>query len=62
MQIERSRTSALCWKTAKMSLLTLKSGVVKLASIRAPRDQHVVVVFNGTPEADEQAEKLVAQG
>jgi hypothetical protein len=34
----------------------------KLETIRAQKSQHVVVVFNGTPEADEQAEKLFAQG
>ena len=45
-----------------MSLLTLKGRVEKLESFRAQKDHHVVVVFNGTPDADEQAEKLVAQG
>ena len=45
-----------------MNLLTLKRKVEKLESIRAQKSQHVVVVFNGTPEADEQAEKLIAQG
>ncbi len=45
-----------------MSLLTLKRRVEKLESIRAQKSQHVVVVFNGTPEADAQAEKLMAQG
>ena len=45
-----------------MSLLTLKRRVEKLESIRAQKSQHVVVVFNGTPEADEQAEKLIEQG
>ena len=45
-----------------MSLQTLKRRVEKLEAIRAQKSQHVVVVFNGTPEADEQAEKLFAQG
>ena len=45
-----------------MSLLTLKRRVEKLGSIRAQKNQHVVVVFNGTPEADEQSEKLITQG
>ena len=46
-----------------MSLLTLKRRVEKLESIRAQkRSQHVVVVFNGTPEADEQADKLIEHG
>ena len=45
-----------------MILLTLKRRVEKLESIRAQKSQHVVVVFNGTPEADEQADKLIEQG
>ena len=45
-----------------MSLLTLKRRVEKLESIRAQKSQHVVVVFFGTPESDEQSEKLIAQG
>ena len=45
-----------------MSLLTLRRRVEKLESIRTQKSQHVVVVFNGTPEADEQAEKLIEQG
>ena len=45
-----------------MSLLTLKRRVEKLESIRVQKNQHVVVVFFGTPEADEQSEKLIAQG
>ena len=45
-----------------MSLLALKRRVKKLESIRAQKSQHVVVIFNGTPEADEQAEKLIEQG
>ena len=45
-----------------MRLLSLKSKVQKLESIRAQKSQHVVVVFFGTPESDEQSEKLIAQG
>ena len=45
-----------------MGLLALKRRVEKLESIRVQKSQHVVVVFNGTPEADEQAEKLIEQG
>ena len=45
-----------------MSLLTLKRRVEKLESIRAQKSQHVVVVFNGTSDADEQSEKFIAQG
>ena len=45
-----------------MSLKTLKRRVEKLEATRAQKGRHVVVVFNGTPEANEQAEKLIAQG
>ena len=45
-----------------MSLSALKRRVEKLESTRAQKSQHVIVVFNGTPEADEQSEKLIAQG
>jgi len=45
-----------------MSLQKLKRRVEKLEAVRAQKAQHVVVVFNGTPEANEQAEKLIAQG
>ena len=45
-----------------MSLLTLKSRVVKLELIRAQKDQHAVIVFFGTPDADGNAERLVAEG
>ena len=45
-----------------MSLLALKRRVEKLESIRAQKSQHVVVAFNGTSDADEQSEKLIAQG
>ena len=45
-----------------MSLQKLKRRVEKLEAVRDQKAQHVVVVFNGTPEADEQAEKLFAQG
>ena len=45
-----------------MSLLTLKRRVKKLESIRAQKSQHVVVVFNSTPEADAEAERLLYEG
>ena len=44
------------------SLTSQRRRVAKLESIRAQKSQHVVVVFFGTPEADEQSEKLIAQG
>ena len=47
---------------ANTSLTSQRRRVAKLESIRAQNSQHVVVVFFGTPEADEQAEKLIAQG
>ena len=45
-----------------MSLWTLKRRVERLESICAQKSQHVVLVFSGTPEADEQAERLIEQG
>ena len=45
-----------------MSLWTLKRRVERLESICAQKSQHVVVIFFGTPEADEQSEKLITQG
>ena len=45
-----------------MSLQTLKRRVEKLEAIRAQKGQHVVLVFSGTPEADEHAERLIEQG
>ena len=45
-----------------MSLQTLKRRVEKLEAIRAQKGQHVVLVFSGTPEADEQAERRIEQG
>ena len=45
-----------------MSLQTLNKRVQKLEAIRAQKGQHVVLVFSGTPEADEQAERLIEQG
>jgi len=45
-----------------MSLQTLNRRVQKLEAIRAQKGQHVVLVFSGTPEADEQAERLIEQG
>lgn len=45
-----------------MSLWTLKRRVERLESVRAQKSQHVVIIFFGTPEADEQSEKLITQG
>jgi hypothetical protein len=45
-----------------MSLQTLKRRVQKLEAIRAQKSRHVVVVFLGTTEADEQTVKLIEQG
>ena len=45
-----------------MSLQKLKRRVEKLEAIRAQKSQHVVVVFNGTPEADADADRLVEEG
>jgi hypothetical protein len=45
-----------------ITIQALRYRVEKLESIRAQKSLHVVVVFNGTPEADEQAEKLITQG
>ena len=45
-----------------MSLQKLKRRVEKLEAVRDQKAQHVVVVFNGTPEADEQAKRLIVQG
>ncbi len=44
------------------SLTSQRRRVAKLESIRAQKSQHVVVIFFGTPEADEQSEKLITQG
>jgi hypothetical protein len=43
-------------------LLSLKSKVQKLESIRAQKSQHVVVVFIGTPEADANADRRIEEG
>ena len=45
-----------------MTIQALRYRVEKLESIRVQKSQHVVVVFNGTPESDEQSEKLIEQG
>ena len=45
-----------------MSLQTLKRRVQTLESVRAQKDQHVIVVFFGTHEADANAERLVEEG
>ena len=45
-----------------MSLRTLKRRVQKLESVCAQREQHVVIVFSGTPEADANANRLIEGG
>ena len=45
-----------------MSLQTLKRRVQTLESTSTKKDQHVVVVFFGTHEADANAERLVEEG
>ena len=45
-----------------MSLQTLRRRVQTLESTSAKKDQHVVVVFFGTPEADADADRLVEEG
>jgi hypothetical protein len=44
------------------SLPSQRRRVAKLESIRARKSKHVVVIFNRTPEADEQSEQLITQG
>lgn len=45
-----------------MSLQTLKRRVQTLESTCVQKDQHVVVVFVGTPETDANADRLVEEG
>ena len=45
-----------------MSLQTLKRRVQSLESVCAQKDQHVVVVFFGTSEADANADRLIEEG
>ena len=45
-----------------MNLQTLKRRVQTLESTSAKKDQHVVVVFFGTPEADANAKRLIEEG
>jgi uncharacterized protein (DUF427 family) len=45
-----------------MSLQTLRRRVQKLESVCAQKDQHVVVVFSGTSEADASADRLIEEG
>jgi hypothetical protein len=45
-----------------MSLQTLKRRVGKLEAIRAQKSEHVVVVFHGTPEANELAKAQIEEG
>ena len=45
-----------------MSLQTLKRRVQTLESACVQKDQHVVVVFFGTSEADANADRLIEEG
>ena len=45
-----------------MSLQTLKRRVQTLESACVQKDQHVVVVFFGTSEADADADRLIEEG
>ena len=45
-----------------MSLRTLKRRVQKLESVCAQKEQHVVIVFSSTPEADANADRLIEKG
>ena len=45
-----------------MSLRTLKRRVQKLESVCAQKEQHVVIVFSGTSEADANADRLIEEG
>jgi len=45
-----------------MSLQTLKRRVQKLESACAQKEQHVVIVFSGTSEADANADRLIEEG
>jgi regulator of protease activity HflC (stomatin/prohibitin superfamily) len=45
-----------------MSLQTLKRRVQKLESACAQKEQHVVIVFSSTPEADANADRLIEEG
>ena len=50
------------WKDRRMSLQTLRRRVQTLESTSAKKDQHVIVVFFGTHEADANADRLVEEG
>ena len=45
-----------------MSLQTLKRRVQNLESVCAQKDQHVVLVFLGTSEADANTDRLIEEG
>ena len=45
-----------------MSLQTLKRRVQNLESVCAQKEQHVVIVFFGTFEADANADRLIEEG
>ena len=49
-------------KVGQMSLQTLSRRVQALESACAQKDQHVVVVFFGTSEADANADRLIEEG
>ena len=45
-----------------MSLQTLKRRVQNLESVCAQKEQHVVIVFVGTPKTEAHADKLIEEG
>ena len=45
-----------------MSMQTLRRRVQTLESVRAQKDQHVIVVFFGTTATDANADRLVEEG
>ena len=50
------------WKAIRISLQTLKRRVQTLELACVQKDQHVVVVFFGTSEADANADRLIEEG
>ena len=45
-----------------MSLRTLKRRVQKLEPVCAQKEQHVVIVFSSTSEADANTDRLIEEG
>ena len=45
-----------------MSLQTLKRRVQNLESVCAQKEQHVVIVFVGTPRTEAHVDKLIEEG